>query len=162
MILCLCILLALYFGIALYGSFRGGLDEFYSTLKTESSPDLMRDVLLPAIEEVESGGDSSAVGADGEVGILQIRPIMVEEVNRILGFSEYSDKDRLDPTASRQMFIIYSMHWATHWEDNSLEGIARRWNGGPRGHLKKATEGYWDKVRARTWTESAKTQQPAG
>lgn len=112
--------------------------------------------LWPAIMVVESGGDLNAVGRDGELGPLQIRPIMVREVNRIarqthpsLGATvPFSNEDRTDLASSILMFEIYSRYWCMRTDDYSAEGIARRWNGGPTGHLKDATLPYWKKVKA--------------
>ena len=101
--------------------------------------------LLPAIEQVESGGKSDAVGDGGKaVGILQIHPIMVKDVNRILGEERYTLADRLDPAKSREMFRVYSDHYAK----GDAEKAARCWNGGPGGHKKSATLAYWGKVKA--------------
>lgn len=112
-----------------------------------------RSELLHAIEHVESGCRPDAVGARGEVGILQITPIMVEEVNRILDLSRsemprFTLADRENAGLSEQMFWIYSDFWCEQTQDYSPEGIARRWNGGPRGHRKPATEQYWRRVKA--------------
>lgn len=102
--------------------------------------------LLPAIEQVESGGRADAVGDGGKaVGILQIHPIMVEDVNRIIGDTKYTLADRLDPAKSRDMFRIYSEHYS---KGKSDEVLARRWNGGTRGERKSATLAYWSKVKA--------------
>lgn len=101
--------------------------------------------LLPAIERVESSGKADAVGDGGKaVGILQIHPIMVADVNRILGEDRYALADRLDPAKSREMFRIYSDHYAK----GDTEKSARNWNGGPRGYRKAATLPYWRKVQA--------------
>lgn len=103
--------------------------------------------LLPAIEQVESGGKSDAVGDGGKaVGILQIHPIMVKDVNRILGEDRYTLADRLDPAKSREMFRVYSEHYSKGASD---EVIARRWNAGPKGDKKPATLTYWAKVKAK-------------
>jgi hypothetical protein len=100
--------------------------------------------VLPAIEMVESSGRADAVGDGGKaVGILQIHPIMVEDVNRILGEDRYTLADRLDPAKSREMFRVYSDHYA---KCGDAEKVARNWNGGPRGHRKAATVAYWRKV----------------
>jgi len=102
--------------------------------------------LLPAIEQVESGGKSDAVGDGGKaVGILQIHPIMVKDVNRILGEERFTLADRLDPAKSREMFRIYSEHYSKGQSD---EVLARRWNSGPKGEKKSATLAYWSKVKA--------------
>jgi hypothetical protein len=44
---------------------------------------------------------------EGAVGILQIREIMVGEVNRILGERRYFLSDRTDSVRSVEMFFIY-------------------------------------------------------
>ena len=109
--------------------------------------------LLPAIEQVESGGKPDAVGDGGKaVGILQIHPILVRDVNRIakekrLGV-KFTYADRLDPDKSRQMFRIYSDHYAKVRDDYTEEGAARRWNGGTDGHTQEETLGYWEEVKA--------------
>jgi hypothetical protein len=101
--------------------------------------------VLPAIEMVESSGRADAVGDGGKaVGILQIHPVMVADVNRILGEDRYTLADRLDPAKSREIFRVYSDHYA---KCGDAEKVARNWNGGPRGHRKAATVAYWAKVQ---------------
>lgn len=114
------------------------------------------DELIDAVIQVESGGDPAAQGNYGELGVLQIRPIMVREVNRIMahvgqvefgGTFEFYHDQMLDADTSKRVFVIYSQYWALHWNDYTCEGIARRWNGGPEGHVKQSTLGYWKKVQ---------------
>lgn len=101
--------------------------------------------ILPAIEHVESSGRADAVGDGGKaVGILQIHPIMVADVNRIVGEERWTLEDRLCPDESRAMFRVYSNHYSRGKSD---EHVARSWNGGPKGPQKKATEKYWAKVQ---------------
>ena len=101
--------------------------------------------ILPAIEEVESGGDPAAVGDGGKaIGILQIHPIMVRDCNRIVGERRWTMADRLDPDKSREMFRTYSNHYSRKKTD---EVVARRWNGGPHGEELESTVPYWEKVR---------------
>lgn len=101
-------------------------------------------LLLLAIIMVESSGNPNAVGDNGlAVGILQIHSILVQDVNRIAG-TEYTPADRLDVDKSIQMFIIYTNHYTPCW---TPELVAKRWNGGPRGERKQATERYWIKVQ---------------
>jgi hypothetical protein len=52
--------------------------------------------------------------------------------------------DRKCADKSRAMFRTYSNHYS---KDASDEVIARRWNSGPRGDRKKATEAYWKRVQ---------------
>ena len=107
--------------------------------------------LIEAIIVVESQGNDNAVGdthmSEPSIGALQIRPIMVREVNRILKLKGEEDrfhlKDRYDRDKSIQMFMI----WKDFYHDDSDdETIARSWNGGPKGNKNPKTLRYWEKV----------------
>lgn len=106
--------------------------------------------LIDALIHVESRGNAHAIGDGGKaVGCLQIHPIMVREVNKIirkqkLGVKKYKLKDRFDCEKSIEMFEIWRDY---HHENSTLEKVARNWNGGPRGHQKTSTLKYWDKVK---------------
>lgn len=103
------------------------------------------DKLWFAICEVESGGDPNAVNRPEKAfGVAQIRPIMVDDVNRILGEDRYDHADAFNPFLSREMFDVYVGHY---FPDGDAETIARGWNGGPRGPKKSATRPYWEKVQ---------------
>lgn len=104
------------------------------------------DDVWAAICQVESGGDPDAhnPGEDAR-GIAQIRAIMVRDVNRILGERRYTHDDAYDPVKAREMFDIYNAHYHP---TASPERIARCWNGGPRGHERSSTLGYWRRVLA--------------
>ena len=55
----------------------------------------------------ESKGNPNPKHSDGESeGILQITPIYVDEVNRILGKSKYTLQDRRNPLKSHEMFLV--------------------------------------------------------
>ena len=108
--------------------------------------------LLNALIFVESRGNDSAVGdrhlvGNEAVGALQIRPIMVREVNRICkligSHQRFTLKDRFDRDKSIHMFMIWKEF---HHRDSSPEKIARNWNGGPKGYKVSRTEKYWLKV----------------
>jgi hypothetical protein len=110
-----------------------------------------REELIQAMAFVESGGNPNVIGdlALGipSVGLLQIRPIMVREVNRILkkqGLDKrYKKRDRKNADKSIEMFNI----WADAYHlKSSYEKIARNWNGGPRGYKKNSTIHYWAKI----------------
>jgi hypothetical protein len=109
--------------------------------------------LVSALILVESRGNDSAIGdrhiVGGEaVGALQIRPIMVREVNRILKIQKsdkrFKLKDRFDREKTLEMFYIWKNF---HHKDSDFEKIARNWNGGPRGYSNPRTEKYWAKVQ---------------
>lgn len=68
---------------------------------------------------VESKGDSKAIGKLDDIGVLQIRPIIVEDCNRILGYERFTLTDRLDSLKSVEMFNIIQDHYNPqhdyHW-----------------------------------------------
>jgi hypothetical protein len=109
--------------------------------------------LVSALILVESRGNDSAIGdrhiVGGEaVGALQIRPVMVREVNRILKIQKsdkrFKLKDRFDREKTLEMFHIWKNF---HHKDSDFEKIARNWNGGPKGYRNPRTEKYWNKVQ---------------
>jgi len=109
--------------------------------------------LLTALIFVESRGNDSAIGdrhlvGNEAVGALQIRPIMVREVNRICkrigSHQRFTLKDRFDRDKSIHMFMIWREF---HHKDSSPEKIARNWNGGPKGYRSSKTEKYWLKIQ---------------
>jgi len=90
--------------------------------------------LLAAIIQVESGGDPKAKGLAGEIGILQIQPILVKDVNRIIGQNKYTLADRYSPEKSIEMFWIYTDHYLKAKKlPKTTENIASLWNAGPKG-----------------------------
>ena len=111
-----------------------------------------RQELITAMAFVESGGNPATIGDTNlitpSVGLLQIRIIMVKEVNRILrkqGLDKrFKYSDRKSANKSIEMFNI----WADAYHLNSsYEKMARNWNGGPKGYKKSATAHYWKKVQ---------------
>lgn len=102
------------------------------------------DTLLMAVMAVESNFDTMAYNEkENAVGVLQIRPIMVREVNRLLGEDKYTLKDRWNKSKSIEMFNVIR----SHLKGATDEEIARTWNGGWNGHKKKSTLKYWNKVK---------------
>ena len=119
---------------------------------------IMKDVLYSSIVWVESKGNANAKSRDGSVGIIQIKPVMVKEVNRICKIKgidkRFTLADRKNPRKSAEMFWIYQEFYNPDLNRDSLskhdmEIMARKWNGGPEGHRKKATKKYWKKVSKR-------------
>ena len=70
----------------------------------------------------ESQMDSLAVGKDNDLGILQITPIFVDEVNRLVGKDLFTHQDALSPEKSLQMLAIYQEHKnPTHDTDKAIQ-----------------------------------------
>jgi hypothetical protein len=114
--------------------------------------------LIPALIQVESGGDAGKIGDSGKaVGILQIHKRVVDDVNKyvllyFLVYHRYEYTDRQDPIISKNICAFYLDKWGRHYELETdelptLEVLARIWNGGPDGWKKKATLNYWEKVK---------------
>jgi len=91
---------------------------------------------------VESGGNALAVHKSGlDVGIAQIRPILVKDVNRIAGVN-YSLSDRFCKEKSFEMFQLYCEHYgaktleerailwhigASKWKEKRNSEVAKRY-----------------------------------
>ena len=102
------------------------------------------DTLLMAVMAVESNFDTMAYNEkENAAGVLQIRPIMVREVNRLLGEDKYTLKDRWSKAKSIEMFNVIR----SHTKNPTDQKIARNWNGGYNGHKKQSTLRYWQKVK---------------
>jgi len=102
--------------------------------------------LWEAVCHVESGGNALAIGDKGRAaGIAQIWAITVKDINRFAG-TRYTLNDRFDPVKSKEMFTLYTEHYA---KGRSVEFKARIWNGGPKGAYKSATLAYWRKIQSK-------------
>ena len=107
------------------------------------------DILIKSLIFVESSGRDSVINYSTNAGgCLQIRPIMIKDVNRILSRKNikkrFTIKDRFNRFKSIEMFEIWKDHYH---KKSSFEKIARCWNGGTKGHKMKATINYWKKVK---------------
>ena len=129
-------------------------EETIIEIKPKDIPNVTTDGdLLDALIFVESRGNDSAIGdrhlvGNEAIGALQIRPIMVREVNRILKLQKSSKqftlKDRFERDKSIEMFYIWKNY---HHKNSEAEVIARNWNGGPNGYKYQRTEKYWNKIK---------------
>lgn len=68
-------------------------------------------ILIEALIQIESEGNQYAVGKTNDLGILQITPIYVKQVNNILRGKYYFLEDRTDIDKSLEMFEIYQAHF---------------------------------------------------
>ena len=105
--------------------------------------------LVDAIIYVESRNNPSAWNKrEDACGVLQIRPIMINDVNRILSKKNtpkvYTLNDRWNKTKSIEIFYIIQEYYSPN---GTPERIARVWNGGPNGYKKPQTLAYWHKVK---------------
>lgn len=79
---------------------------------TQADLELLQwETMKQALIIMESEGDPNVVGKTQDLGILQITPIYVEQVNKILGEPRYTLSHRLNVEASLEMFEIYQNHF---------------------------------------------------
>jgi soluble lytic murein transglycosylase-like protein len=102
----------------------------------------MHPLLLSALIQIESGGNDQAKGRHGELGALQIKPILVRDVNRIMG-THYAHNQMTNRAVSTFIATAYLSHYGKNLSDESL---ARIWQGGPKGHRKTSTRAYARRV----------------
>ena len=120
------------------------INQATSSFEVVTTKPIIQDSLIDAIIYVESRGDSMAYNAgEDAVGLLQIRPIMVREVNRLLKENKYTLDDRWSKSKSIEMFNVIKAHTT----NPTNERLARDWNGGWNGYKKKSTLKYWNKVK---------------
>lgn len=115
----------------------------------------MHPLLLSALIQIESNGNDQAKGRHGELGALQIKPILVRDVNRIMG-THYAHQQVTNRATAIFIANAYLSHYGRNLSDESL---ARLWQGGPRGAKKSSTRAYARRVmreleRQRTVNES--------
>lgn len=113
------------------------------------APTYTKEQLISAIHKVESGGKMAAPDGDNgnAIGPLQIWKACWQD-SGVSGV--YEECKTLD--YAKRVFWGYAKRYSKNeWKDRmtlkDCEKIARRWNGGPKGDTKKATQGYWIKVQ---------------
>ena len=117
---------------------------FLTTSSVEVVRSIPKNNLIEAIIYVESRGDIKAHNiSEDAVGCLQIRHIMLREVNRLLRYNKYKLADRWNKSKSIEMFNVIKEHTT----NATNEKLARNWNGGWNGYKKQSTLKYWHKVK---------------
>lgn len=106
------------------------------------------DILIQAIIQVESEGNPLAIGKTNDVGILQITPIYVKEVNRILKRNEYTLTERTDEQKSLEMFEVYQRHHNPN--KNLLKAIKLHNPGAGKWYADKVME-IFNELKHRQW-----------
>lgn len=73
------------------------------------------ELFIEALIWVESRGEETAMGQDDDAGVLQIRPCMVAEANRIIGTETYTLDDRFSREKSIEMWsVVQDYHNPSH------------------------------------------------
>ena len=110
------------------------------------------EVLIPALIQVESGGDWKAIGDKGKAyGGLQLWKIYIKDVNRIAR-TNYTHNDAFDEEKAKEIVRIYLINYGKRYErltgkTATYEVLSRIHNGGPNGWKKESTIKYWNKVK---------------
>ena len=102
----------------------------------------MHPLLLSALIQVESHGNDLARGRHGELGALQIKPILVRDVNRIMGTS-YTHTQVTNRATATFIANAYLSHYGRNLSDESL---ARLWQGGPKALKRSSSRAYGKRV----------------
>lgn len=118
---------------------------------------MISDTLVNALAMVESNNNSTKVGKLGELGILQIRQCILDDVNRIYK-TNYVLNDAKNNTKAKEICKKYLQYWGEHYEKKTgkkatNEVLAKIWNGGPNANSKNNEivianlKRYWEKVQ---------------
>lgn len=131
------------------------------TVTTPSHLHFAVNPLVSAIHQVESGGrltgDKPILGdwCEKRQEYLSRGPLQISKAAHQDALEHwphiggtYTDVDRLDYSIS--IFNAYMDRYATERRVGQVtkEIKSRIWNGGPNGHIKKATLPYWEKVKS--------------
>tara|TARA_Y100000034_G_scaffold136255_1_gene211827 strand:+ start:2540 stop:3073 length:534 start_codon:yes stop_codon:yes gene_type:complete len=104
------------------------------------------------IAQIESSGDPKARGPRGELGIVQLMPLnpdnpgMLDDYNRIMPHTPYTNYDRANPEKSYKVFRVICRYY---YPFGTLEQWARLWHRGPNKARQYDEHGdrYWAKVQ---------------
>lgn len=102
--------------------------------------------------------DAIAMVESESGNVYQIRDIYIADVNRILSEKgdritpRYTMSDKRSKAKSEWMMEVYWEYWGKEYfrktgKPVTFEVLARIHNGGPCGYEKRATSGYWRKVK---------------
>lgn len=125
---------------------------------------MLTELLMAAMICIESGGNPNAIGKYGERGILQIRPAVIADVNRVYGTNYVFPRDAVNPVTAREITHKYINHYAKLYERKykkkpTNKSLLAMWNGGPDGYLKKNARRYADRVLEKHRYLSSKNKQ---
>lgn len=147
--LCLTLLMC----VTLQGFCPNTVKNHYETIKKEVYTEeyLKKLDILNTIISIEKPKTKlqalEALKRENAEGILQIRPIAIKEVNRILKENKYTLIDRQDSIKSIEIFFIIQNYWNPEWDPKKACFI---WCGGSSYHKlgekgKEHLNNYWNK-----------------
>ena len=103
---------------------------------------------ITIIGMVESSFDVAAINEkENAIGLLQIRPCVVEDVNNHYG-TDFNHLDCYDTVVASTVCVLYIKMWCKKKKYKChVENAARIWNGGPDGPNKDSTLAYLNKIK---------------
>jgi len=105
---------------------------------------------LDAIRRVETGGlPNAGKGAVGDKG-ASIGPYQIQRAYHAdarMKSGKYEDCSAGHAYSEQTMLAYFARYAPKALESKDWQTLARVHNGGPKGHTKKATLGYWAKVQ---------------
>lgn len=105
---------------------------------------------LDAIRRVETGGlPNAGKGAVGDKG-ASIGPYQIQRAyhsDARMKSGKYEDCSASHAYSEQTMLAYFARYAPKALESKDWQTLARVHNGGPKGHTKKATLGYWAKVQ---------------
>ena len=124
-----------------------------SVTNLPDSAELNLSTIISKLIIIESNNNPNLVGDNGTaIGILQIRPICVKDINR-LNNTRFTHKDALDSLKSCLMAKLYlqngiDLYLKKHNKFPTIEQIVRMWNGGIyKGYVYSSTKNYYNKYK---------------
>lgn len=140
------LLLSLFF-LSCYAPYKGvDYEERKNWFMEDYLHNLKLKTLFSLICQVESSNNPKAFNSkENAAGIIQIRPVMIREINSLYGFEKYKLEDRWDVDKSFEMFKSFQEAFNPTF---CFEKGSRMWNGGRRGHFKESTLVYWYKIKS--------------
>jgi len=111
--------------------------------------ELTYDDFFYALAQVESNHNDDAVGDGGNaIGRYQVWRVYWIDATEFSGIGGKYEDVKGKAYAERIIEAYMQRYAREAWAAKDWETLARIHNGGPRGHKKKATEKYWQKVKA--------------
>ena len=103
--------------------------------------------LFDAIRCVETGGCEDPSQALGDNG-LSLGPYQISEAYWTDALEKHPEIGGSYSNVCQRRYAEWVMmaYWDRYSPDDDFETLARIHNGGPNGHRKSATDGYWNKV----------------
>lgn len=102
--------------------------------------------IIPMLE-----GNPKGNPAENALGPYHIRPVMVQEVNRIMKLQKlearYTHEDALNERLAKHMVVVHMRYWGQQYEKRTgrkatLQTLARIHNGGAFGPQRSSTIEY--------------------